>query len=134
VARLPALLPAIALLTGASFPAQAALPSAAADQRSRLCERLYAVTWRLDFDASGQVVRVTLEVIIDPSNGRTPEEAASRPIQLDLPAVYVAAAEAFLRQLPRQPDASNPAWTFTLYDPAQPTQANPRCGRAPETA
>lgn len=121
--RLAALLCGGALFLSPLAPIRAA-NLASLDQAGRPCEHVYVVVWRMDFGGDGQLSRLTKDRVIDPDYGRTPEEAASRPIQLELPAEYVRAAEAFLRQRPHRPGGPNPAYTFTFYDPVQPARAN----------
>jgi hypothetical protein len=43
---------------------------------------------------------------------------------MDLPPAYVASARIFLSQRPRRPGGPDPAYTFTIFDPAQPGRAN----------
>jgi hypothetical protein len=119
IVRRAALLLAVPL----SILPAAAAPAVAPPVRVA-CERLYVAVWRIDYDNAGQVAQVTLQHVIDPTNGRTPEEAASRPIQMELPPAYLAAARAFLARRPRQPGGPSPAYSWTFFDPAQPGRAD----------
>ena len=79
----------------ASLAAVGTVPAAATAQQAqtlRPCEKLYAVVHRVTVDEEGRVTETAVEHVVDPARGRTAEEAAANPIQMDLPPAYLAAA------------------------------------------
>jgi hypothetical protein len=83
---------------------------------------IYAVIHRVNVDPTGRITRVTVDRVVDPSAPGTPEEVASRPVQIDLPPAYLLAVRA---RLERQPHPGNPPSfvTYTFYNPARPGSA-----------
>lgn len=83
---------------------------------------VYVVVHRVNVDASGRIARVAVERVVDPSAPGTPEEVASRPVQIELPPEYLLAVRA---RLERQPHPATPPSfsTYTFYNPARPNSA-----------
>ena len=110
----------------ASLAAVGTVPAAATAQQAqtlRPCEKLYAVVHRVTVDEEGRVTETAVEHVVDPARGRTAEEAAANPIQMDLPPAYLAAARAHIERR-TYPGAPTTFWTYTLFDPAQPARAS----------
>jgi hypothetical protein len=85
--------------------------------------KFYAVVFQATVNASGKIDTLKVSKVLDPSSGTT------NPVDVPVPQNYVAAARAFLskRTYPTDPKQF---FTYTFYDPSQPTRADidPKAG------
>jgi hypothetical protein len=98
-------------------------PAAFAAQPSAGACRLFVVVHQVSLGSGGRIASVRVDRVIDPSAPGTPEEAAQRPISMELPPGYLAAVRRFLetRTYPPEPRSF---YTYTFYDPAQPERGD----------
>jgi len=89
----------------------------AAETAQSPAAHLYAVVFEVTVDGSGKVETLALARVIDPLSGKT------TAVDVPVPDAYVTAARVFLSQ---RTYASTPShfFTYTFFDPAQPTKAD----------
>ena len=85
--------------------------------------KLYAVVFQATVNASGKIDTLKVSKVLDPSSGTT------NPVDVPVPQSYVAAARAFLSKR-TYPTAPKEFFTYTFYDPSQPSRADidPKAG------
>jgi hypothetical protein len=111
---------AISLCAGVTLSAP---PTPEPAPPARPCDRLFGIVHKVTLDQDGRISRIDVEGISAPSeNVMSPSEAAR--IGLNLPSSYLTAARRFLESRSYR-GTQSPFWTFTIYDPAQPDNANP---------
>jgi hypothetical protein len=94
------------------------LASMACAQSSDLAAtKLYAVIFQATVNSAGRIDTLEVSKVIDPSSGTI------NAVQVAVPQNYVAAARAFLSKRTYPPDPT-PFFTYTFYDPSQPTRAD----------
>ena len=94
------------------------LASTAWAQSSALAApKLYAVVFQVTVSPAGKIDTLEVSKVIDPSSGNTHE------VEVVVPQSYVVAARTFLskRTYPSDPKQF---FTYTFYDPSQPTRAD----------
>ena len=79
--------------------------------------KLYAVVFRATVSPAGKIDTLEVSKVIDPSSGTT------NAVEIVVPQSYVVAARTFLsrRTYPSDPKQF---FTYTFYDPLQPTRAD----------
>jgi hypothetical protein len=79
-------------------------------------------------DGAGKITSLKVDRVIDPERGGGPAGAPGPTVEIVVPESYLAAARAMLDH--HGYDGSKPVfYTYTLYDPSRPTDANPQLER-----
>jgi hypothetical protein len=121
------LLVAIALSEVVTF----AVSSAQVPPASHRCERLFGIVHKVTLDEQGRIARMDVDGISASSEAVASPAEAYR-IAHELPPSYLAAARRLLERRDYRGEQS-PFWTYTLYDPTQPDNAEP-CHRGNPTS
>ncbi len=107
------------LVTLLLFLGLAVSPALANPQPSKI----YVVVFKVTVGPAGEVSDLQVSQVNDPDLPGTAEEVSKRPVDVAIPAEYIAAAKIFLSKKKYEADPRT-FYTFTFYDPKQPTRAD----------
>ena len=118
VGRYVLLLLAIALGEVATFAASPQEQTA-----SHRCETIFGIVHKVTLDEQGRIARTDVDGI-SASSQDVGSAAEAYRIGHELPPAYLAAVRRLLESRDYRGEQS-PFWTYTLYDPTQPDNADP---------